>query len=159
MDSNGTVNLDQVEELELRTTGKKSPPPVVRPKGRRNCTIPADTKRSFWFDPDSYQANYRRILVEATDDAGRHVFFMIAADGTEGGDSDFLLYPFRSHGAPPNTEVIVALLPREPMRSRQERTVREKISSAIWSRELFPGEADRGSVFSIPPYRTIPTRE
>jgi len=117
MDSNGTVNLDQVEELELRTTGKKSPPPVVRPKGRRNCTIPADTKRSFWFDPDSYHANYRRILVEATDDAGRHVFFMIAADGTEGGDSDFLLYPFRSHGSPPNAEVIVALLPREPMRA------------------------------------------
>ena len=77
----------------------------------------ATTLRKFRFDSETLRGNHRWVSVSATNETGHTSLFVIALDESDGSSagSDYQSFAYRAHGAADRTEVIVGLLPSEPM--------------------------------------------
>ena len=79
----------------------------------------AVSARKFCFDAETLRGNHQWVTVTAEDESGHTSLFVIAREqGSDGGEgSDYQACQFRAHGTSGQTEVIVGLLPRAPMRA------------------------------------------
>ena len=73
--------------------------------------------RKFRFDSETLRGNHRAVSVTAINETGHTSLFVIALDEGDGSEtgSDYQSFVYRAHGAAERTEVIVGLLPSEPM--------------------------------------------